>query len=575
MLVQFVVTLASQIFSLGPEIRGGSKLNRCLNWAVILVLFFYVLVTVYSSAIAERITIWPYLNGSLIGILILSSATKKKNRSSSLMMLMPALAVSMAVVVLSLLINGPMPIKQDEGRFAGFAYTIIQDGRWTPYATSENAYYQFFHVVPFLQAVLSLIIGQDVIYVVHPIIVLINTLLIGLNIYVILKKNTNARGIVSVLGPILLALTPPISTLGFMPPTLAMALYLSSFLTFIIFGKLNSQIPLILVILISITGVITHALYAILLLTTFIPLFLAESNTKPSFEKRLLRSVTFVVSLLTLIYWVHTFIINMILSVGIAWTDNLIELITGEVKPFETTRPVWYFRAPIELACSWTLLPALTSAYIVTQAVPRLASLTNFKKTIKDLVLDRSFTLGLIGILLLGTALLLKATPWGPTRYFYPFYLLLIPASSLVIGKIADKKRIISITLIVIMISTTAFYAVQDPAVSPDIHKVMMLANKRSWTVAESLAQHASPNLRYRVEPRVGIGFEALIVKFISKSTVKSDGLLILNYDELGKLWATGRFEEATLQAIENGEYEIVFSDGSYKAYYIRQSRRI
>jgi len=578
-LVQFVVASALRMFSLGPEIRGECDLARGLKWAVIFGLVFYGLVTVYSSIIAERVMIWPFLNGLLIGFLILFSAMSK-NRSSDLMMLVPALSIPTAVIALSLLINGPMPITQDEGRFAGFAYRIIQDGRWTPYAYFENAYYQFFHVIPYLQAVLSLITGQDVVYSIHPIVVLTTTLLICLNIYIVLKKFIPVHGTsLSFLGPILIALTPPISMLGFIPPNLAIAFYLSSLATFSIFKKSNNHMLFILVVLISITGVITHATYSLLLLTTLIPLLLSWGNNVEPSEKRLLKSVirlVLIVSILTLTYWAHTLIMDMLATTGKVWTDSLIELITGEIKPFEETlRPVWYFRAPTELACSWTLLPALTMAYIFTQAVPRLASLTNFKKTIQDLRSDSFFNLGVIGTLLIALALAFKATPWGPTRYFYPFYMLLIPASSLVIGKTVDKKRIISITLIVIMISTTLFYAVQDPAVSPDIHKVMMLANKRSWTVAESLAQHASPNLKYRIDDRVMIGFEALIRKLIPLeifgSIAKSDELLILNYDEVGKLWADYRFEEATLQAIKNGEYDIVFSDGSYKAYYIRR----
>jgi len=564
------------MFSLGPRIRGGPNLARGLNWAVIFVLVFYVLVTVYSSITAERIMIWPYLNGLLIGILILFSAMKK-DRSSDLMMLVPALVVSMAVIVLSLLINGPMPITQDEGRFAGFAYRMIQDGRWTPYAYGENPYYQFFHVIPYLQAVLSLITGQDVIYSIHPIVVLTTTFLICLNIYIVLKRFIPVHGTrLSFLGPILIVLTPPITMLGFIPPSLAMALYLSSLAAFSMFRKSNNQILFVLMILISITGVITHATYSLLLLTTLIPFLLLWGNNVETCEKRLLKSVirlVSIVSILTLTYWAHTLIMDMLATTGKVWTDSFIELITGEIKPFETTRPVWYFRAPAELACSWTLLPALTMAYIFTQAVPKLASLTNFKKTIQDLRSDPFFTLGVTGTLLIALALAFKATPWGPTRYFYPFYLLLIPASSLVIGKIADRKRTISITLIVIMISTTSFYAVQDPAVSPDIHKVMMLANKRGWAIAESLAQHASPNLKYRVDARVGVGFEALIVKSIPEMfgfTAKSDELLVMNYDEPGKLWVSCWYGEATLQAIEDGQYGIVFSDGSYKAYYIR-----
>jgi len=576
--IQFVVASVLRMFSPGPEIRGRCNLACGLKWATIFVLVFYMLVTVYSAITAERVMIWPFLNGLLIGLLILFSAVKR-DRSSDLMMLVTSLSVSIAVIGLSLLIDGPMPITQDEGRFAGFAYRIIQDGRWMPYAYFENTYYQFFHVIPYLQAVLSLITGQDVIYSIHPIVVLTTTLLACLGIYIVLKRFIPVHGTgLAVLGPTLIALTPPISMLGFIPPNLAIALYLSSLAAFSIFRKSNNHMLFISVVLISVTGVITHATYSLLLLTTLIPLLFSWGNNAEPSEKRLLKSVlrlVSIVSILTLTYWAHTLIMDMLATTGKVWTDSLIELITGEIKPFETVRPVWYFRAPAELACSWTLLPALTTAYIFTQAVPRLASLTNFKKTIQDLRSDPFFNLGVIGTLLIALALAFKATPWGPTRYFYPFYLLLMPTSSLVIGKIADKKGIMSITLIVIMISAISFYAIQDPAISPDIHQVVLLANKRSWIVAESLVQHASPNLRYRVEPRVEIGFEALTGKFmpleIFGSTAKSDELLILNYDELGELWADYRFEEATLQAIKNGEYSVVFSDGSYKAYYIRR----
>jgi len=570
--ITFLLALIANLFRLGPSVSEKSSFLRALLNRGTLILYFLFLVTsTYSILTAQRFSLWFYLYALLIGSIVYTMALPKTHQRPA----MSFCAVSVPVIVLavSLAISGPMPITQDEGRFTGFAFRIIEDGNWVSYRYPENIHYQFFHIVPFLKATVFMITGLDMLSVTHPLLVLSLTLLTALGVLMLarisINKDVRFLSLVT-LAPILFLSTPPVSTIAFIPHTLSIALYLISFSIVIkaLYQENLDRRNLTIVILISVVGVITHAIYPLLFLISVGMLLLAGKLLGYSHPPKLLGSAFKIVIVATIIYWTFSLLLEQVVTTGRSLTTSLVDLFFGEVQPFKSTRPMWYQQAPPELALSWVLFPALTGAFILLKLVKiRGRGISSIR--------EPGVFMGLTGLLILIVGLTSRMAPYSYHRLFYSGYPLLIIPSILAIKGTVSKRKQFNVLMITFIIVAASFYAVQDPAVSPDIHKVMMLANKRSWAVAESLVQHASQNLKYRVDARVEIGFEALIAKSIPteifSSTVKSDELLVMNYDNLGKLWASRWYEEATLQAIENGEYDIVFSDGSYKAYYIRR----
>lgn len=581
-IIQFVLMLILRILNKGPRFNkeGEGVLVCYLDKVIVLLVLPYMFIVIYSSIAATRFEFWLILHGLLIGALILASIIK--NKSSNLVILGLGLSMPVVTIFLSLLINGPMPITQDEGRFTGYAYTIIQDGKWESYTYSENPYYQLFNIVPYFKATISMITGLDMLYLVHPLTVLVVTSLVSLSIYITLKNLIGMQGMkLGILGPILFCSTPSISTLGFIPQVLAVALYLTALtvISSVTSGKSAYKKRFVLIILISFIGIMTHAIYPMLLLSTLIPLsFAFGNNVERASKVHLFRSVIRIVALLTLVYWTYTLVLDLLVTTGKVWTQSLIEIITGEVVPFGKGKEVWYFMGPSELAYSWTLLLAFAAAYISTEMLLGLKGSTKVKEAFRNIRRDPLVCLGITGIGILGVAFISRASPWGFARYSYSFYILLIPASVMIIGKIGKKNRVINTTLLVLIVTTASFYAVQDPMFSPDIHKVMMVANKRTWAVAESLAPYASLDTEYHVDPRVNVPFGALTIKstptlyYSELETSYKGTLIILNHDKQGETWASYWLEDTVVQGIKNNRYNNVYTDGLYRAYYISLS---
>jgi len=576
--VLFVLILMLRMINLGPKIDDEGNVPAYLNRAIAPLLFLYLLVVAYSAITLTRPTVWFLFTGLLVGALVLASIMKKSSRLVTL----GALLMPIVLIFLTLVINGPTPITQDEGLWTGLSYRIIADGVWKSNVYSLASYYQFFPIIPYLKATISMITGLDMLYFVNPLVMLVVTLLVSLNIYIILKNLIGMRGKkLGVLGPLLFCSAPYLLSIGFDPQTLATVLFLTSL------AVLSTRTPekftykncLITVILISIVGVITHATYPIFLLLTLIALLFAYGKLAERVsEANLLRSVIRVVTLFTLSYWAYTFILDsLVIGYGKPWIQSLIGLITGEAKPFAAGRHVWFDLGPTELAYSFALLPAFAIAYISTEMIPGLRSFAKAKKVIHNLRRNPFYTLGAAGLLLVGLAFITRASPGvGFTRYLGPAYILLVVTSTAIISKIASKKRLVNTTLMVIIIAMSSFYAVLNPSLSPDVHEIMGLANNRSWNVAQTLVRYIPPNLTYRMDQRVDIGFKALAMKstpgpFYLNFTEKSGkgSLLVLNLDEYGKVWANYYLGEKVLQAIENDTYSIVYTDGLYKMYIV------
>jgi hypothetical protein len=466
----------------------------------------------------------------------------------------------------SLAINGLAPLTSDEGRFTGFGFRILDDGRWIPLKYDENIYYQYFNVVPFLEALVSMVTGLDMINVVSPLLVLLLTFFVTLVIYALARKIINMQSEnsnflnLAVLSPILFLSTPTLSTIGFIPQWLAVSLLLLTIL--VILRRPRSQSNLVLVLIIAIAGVMIHATYPVLLMTSLgaIMLIKALKGAKIS-------GIFSCVALITVVYWANTLIMDNMLIFGIDWLNGFIRIASSGIMPFSQTQAE-YSAAPSWMAYPWALLPSLALALIFLTFL-----FSKSQSNIKNAAERFSIGLGVCGLLFLALGFISRtfgSSHVSFVRYSYSACFLLLPASIVAITKITSRQRVISTLLVGLVITTSAFCAVQDPAFSPDLYRFTTAADKRSWSVAGSLVPFLSPNVSYRFDTRIGIGVEALTPRDRQELLLKDElnpEIVFVNLDEVGRSNVEFWFGSNWAQVIENGSYSTIFSDGCYKGF--------
>jgi hypothetical protein len=475
------------------------------------------------------------------------------------------LSLPILVMATSLATSGPAPLTSDEGRFTGFAIRIIKDGKWIPYQYYENDYYQLFHVVPFLKALLGMIMSADIINTVHPLLVLLLTLFTTLAIYTLTRR---ILGLINegsefqklaTLSPIIFLCSPTISTLEFIPQWVAASLYLLTFL--IIISKPYCKAGIALVLLLSLAGVMIHAAYPILMLTSLGTLMMANAlkGTK-------LSGLFKYVMIVALTYWTHTIILDSIIDVGRGWFSRLIELHSESMRVAQVQAE--YSSAPSWMAYPWTLLPSFAFSTIFLKLVEKILNRRAMNALERFIV-----ELGVFGLmfLMLGfISRMFSLSHVALVRYSYASYLLLLPASIYAMRQVLSKGKMINILLIALIITSSAFCAIHDPKFSPDVFKFTTDADKRSWIVARTFGALLSPNIKYSFDTRIGIGIEALILgdhpELYGKKPENAQ-IVIVALDNVGKANLNFWFGSKWVKIIESGNYSIIFSDGCYKAY--------
>jgi hypothetical protein len=188
--------------------------------------------------------------------------------------------------------------------------------------------------------------------------------------------------------------------------------------------------------------------------------------------------------------------------------------------------------------------------------------------------------LGFSGLSLLLCGFIARMAIGGLGAYFYISYFLLIPPSIELLGKIVQKRKLLSIGIMVGVILISAFYGIQDPAYSPDIHRIMLTADKRSWSVAETLVTYLPSHIeviggpisgrKFYTDQRVAIGLSALMLEksyLVAENMPKEEIIFVVGTDELGIRWV-----EKRLPTNVWGIFNKVFSDGLYDAYLIKKS---
>jgi len=323
-------------------------------------------------------------------------------------------------------------------------------------------------------------------------------------------------------------------------------------------------------------GIMTHAIFFLLIISAFMPLIYSYKNTIN------LKSISYVIksSLIILIflafsYWAYTDILRFLFFQGKSWLNTFINFIYFNEGDIQYIKPVNYSGAPFQLASSWSLIPALSLAYMVSELFISYKNTKNLFKCINMIKSNFLIIIAILGNLWLGIGLFSRMFHVSIARYTYPSYLLTIPAAIKIIIDILKKKNVINTIILLSIIALSSFYGLQDPMISPDIYQLIAYGNKRGWATAEILVSMASPDLEYNTDPRVGVGFQSLVVNSLGESyyiinKVKKNATLITLYlDNVGTYLMRFWKGEEGLMLIRQNRYDIVYNDGTYRSYYI------
>ncbi|MBS7618857.1 hypothetical protein KEJ25_09750 [Candidatus Bathyarchaeota archaeon] len=425
------------------------------------------------------------------------------SRASSLLFV--AVVAIMPVIVM-VATKHPLPLG-DDCRFPGFAMAIDRDGRWAPFKYSENLYYQFFHLIPTLEYVFASVTGVGVSNIMSYYLTLKIALYLAyfLFIFLVVKRLTGDYT-ASLMAILLLSITPPLAFAQVTHQRYAIVLFLgSAFIVLNLYKGILSRANMLATYPLWFAGIIAHATYTPMCLTFTLPLAFTDKSRE---VKRRALKVGFIILIISLAYWIYTYVLDTIVRPTVNAVTRLIDLLTGRAPsfPFQGTALPWYTSERSSFFIAWALLPSIVASYLLFSvlhiALKRGGSLTAYFK-------DDKVILGLLG--LGGTALnyLLRTLATFGGRYFYWLYLLMLPLAAFEVMR--SSKRMLCSVLFIAIISLASFYGVRDPTLSANTYQNNIAwADRTSWRIGLSIAPHLNPESLSWIDPRVGAPISAL-----------------------------------------------------------------
>ncbi|MEM3680038.1 MAG: hypothetical protein QW359_00080 [Metallosphaera sp.] len=444
------------------------------------VLICYIVLTLL--VIQLNVDLFPYLHAFILMLALwLLMSTPSLGKASSLLL---TISVAIMPVLVMIFTRHPLPLG-DDARFPGFAVAINNDGRWVPYKYAENQYYQFFHLIPALEYILASITGVGVLNVTSYYLTLKVTLYLTYFLFVLLVvgKLTEDK-ITPFVAVLLLSITPPLALTQVVHQGYAIVLFLVSAFIVINLYKRRTSSPKASMLAsypLWLAGTVAHATFAVMLLAFILPL--AFANKSNEVRRKMLRTAGFIL-IISLVYWIYIYALNIIVQPTVDAFDKLIELFTGEVNLWYATAQPWYTPESSTFFVAWALVPSITAAFILLY-IPKLL----FKRNQR--YIDDIFVLGFIG--LTGTAInfVLRALPTFGGRYFYWLYLFMLPAAALVVRN--ASRKIAGLILTIALISLISFYGIRDPTLSGNTYAENIgWADRTSWCISLSLSRHLS-----------------------------------------------------------------------------------
>jgi hypothetical protein len=518
-----------------------------------IILGSYILLTLIT--IQMNVEIFPFIQAVMLALIMWTVLSTSLRRSTILLVAILIIALMPVVVMVST--KHPFPLG-DDARFIGFAGTIAENGRWIPFKYEENPYYQFFHLIPFIEYILALVprFGLENIPAYYLLIKLNLYFMYFISIYLIMKKLTydNLNSLVAIL---LLSITPPSALSQVVHQNYAVVLFLIT--AFSILHNFEDKKPIssILVMLpLLIAGVIAHATYTIMLLVFIISII----KLKGKKFKNFISVVCLSALLISLTYWSYIYVLDTLIRPAISAVDRLIELLTGAPYPlFQAAKP-WY--AETSFFVAWALIPAMAVSFVSPVAFKIILRKDNsLEKYIK--------IVSIMGVLGLGGTVLnyiLRALPTFGGRYFYWLYLLMLPSSAILMTK--TSKKIISLMLSIILISVATFYGIQDPTLAANTYGNRIgWADKESWGISYSISVFLDSSLHVRADARLATPLSAIARNSFNSAgfNIKPDVLLI-GIDKIGLSQISS---ESNVAQLMNTNYSnIVFTSSFYRGFW-------
>ena len=135
--------------------------------------------------------------------------------------------------------------------------------------------------------------------------------------------------------------------------------------------------------------------------------------------------------------------------------------------------------------------------------------------------------------------------------------------------------------ILLIIIAISSFYSLQDPLISPDIHKdIMEFADERAWSHAENIVYLISLADKCYAGQRISISLDAMTLRAMPAiwytSRKFNEGkrkIFIVNLNRTQLIWRIGARElfyaEAIFKLLKQPCSHLVINDGMYYTYYI------
>ncbi|MEM2292868.1 MAG: hypothetical protein QXX41_06285 [Nitrososphaerota archaeon] len=392
------------------------------------------------------------------------SSQRKSSNNSAFNKRLIFLYLSSATLLFSLLFNalnyaGFLPYGPDTAIYTYYAKKISSSGRWS----GSKGYYKPFHTSAVLFAIVYQVVGSmELAYILLLMLFLLSlTLLPGLCISRMLRPRLPWLGMSIV--TLLFTASPNLGGFDLLQQYISMV-YAMIAISILIAPISNSRVKSCIFMLVISLSIITH-LTSVLLSTLLLSIYI--STRKENFRFNFMFFVTFAITYL--FYFVDPN--NIVLSLC-----NVLEsLISGTLREY-TIRALTEVEASRIFLVSWTLLPSISSAFILLNLVSRIWQ----KKTVNP-SFDITGSEGafhkfilisfLFSLLTLLVGVLTPMTRGPISRYFdLPAYTMLLYAVSLLLYMIlrsAGKRMFILMTLLLIILSPYIYSATNSDARSP------------------------------------------------------------------------------------------------------------
>jgi hypothetical protein len=473
-----ILTIAWIFIQIISRISFRRFIPTVSNKLVFIALFIYILLTLLLVNV--NVNLFPYLHAAMLAFILLIILSSPK---ANLRLLLIATFVIALMPVLVMVSINPLPLG-DDARFPGFAIAIRNDGHWIPFKYEENPYYQFFHLIPYVEYVLAIITGSgleniSIYYLILKIGLYISYLIfIYLLIRVVVKNEK-----VSIIAVLLLSITPPLALTQVISQNYAIVLSILS--VFLILKICKSAIrPLkshiISIWILWIVGIIAHATYTLILIAFMLPLMFMERSQE---LKRTLIKLVGLLMIVSFAYWTSVSVLDILIDPTVNAADMLIKLLTGQISPsFSGGLQSWYNLQSSNYFVAWAFIPSIVGSY---------SSLTILYKFLKKRISDDRLAgaMGVLGLVTIIINYMLRSEYTFGGRYFYWLFLLMLPLSAVIIAK--TSKNFMSLILSIFLISLISFYGVQDPTMSANTYgNIIGWADKTTWNISSLLVQN-------------------------------------------------------------------------------------